>query len=180
MKLKILAFGGSNSKHSINKKFANFVAHLFSDAQVNLIDLNDYEMPLFSVDRESNYPPEGLAFAKLIDEADLIVMSLAENNGNYSVAFKNIFDWVSRIPQRSVFNNKKILLLATSPGPRGGGTVLDIALKRFPFSGGNVVASMSLPSFNENFKEGQGIVNPELLTQAKEAVAKATASFLEK
>lgn len=92
MSLKILAFGGSNSRHSINKKLAAFVARLFTNAEVQILDLNDFEMPIFSVDRESQIPVAALHFAELIDQADLIVMSLAENNGSYSVAFKNIFD----------------------------------------------------------------------------------------
>ncbi len=170
MSLKILAFGASNSKNSINRKLAKFVSGLFLDTKVTLLDLNDFEMPLFSVDRETNFPAPATRFAKLIDETDLIVLSLAENNGNFSAAFKNIFDWVSRIPKRKVFNNKKLLLLATSPGARGGGTVLDIALKRFPFDSAVIVGSMSLPSFNENFNETTGITHPEHLAKAKELV----------
>jgi len=178
MSLKILAFGGSNSRHSINKKLATFVARLFTNAEVNVVDLNDFEMPIFSVDRESQFPPEALRFAELIDQADLIVMSLAENNGSYSVAFKNIFDWVSRIPNRTVFNNKNILLLATSPGARGGMTVLETAQKRFPFNGGVVVGSMSLPSFQQNFKDEVGITNAEYLSQAQALVLQATKASL--
>ncbi len=174
MGIKILAFGGSNSKNSINKKLAKFVAGLFNDAKITLLDLNDFEMPLFSVDREANFPERALQFAKLIDETDLIVVSLAENNGSYSVAFKNIFDWVSRIPNRKFYNNKKILLLATSPGARGGITVLETAVKRFPFDGAVIVGSMSLPSFNQNFTETAGIINPDLLAKAKELVRIAT------
>ncbi len=53
------------------------------------------------------------------------------------------------------------MLLSTSPGIRGGQSVLDIALARFPFNGGNIIGSMPFPSFNENFKDGK-IVNTEL------------------
>jgi len=177
MALKILAFGGSNSRQSINKKLAKFVASLFVGAEVTLLDLNDYEMPLFSVDREADFPKKALDFAQLIDQADLLVVSLAENNGSYSVAFKNIFDWVSRIPKRPVFNNKKMLLLATSPGARGGSSVLETALKRFPFSGAVILGSMSLPSFNQNFNESTGITNPEFLQKAQELVKIASVEF---
>ena len=100
-------------------------------------------------------------------------MSLAENNGSYSVAFKNVFDWVSRIPNRKFFNNKNVLLLATSPGGRGGSTVLETAVKRFPFDGAKIVGSMSLPSFNQNFDEVTGVTNIEFLNKIKELVAAA-------
>ena len=54
-----------------------------------------------------------------------------------------------------------MLLLSTSPGARGGQSVLDIALARFPYMGGNIVGSMSFPSFYDNFKDGE-IVNVNL------------------
>lgn len=54
-----------------------------------------------------------------------------------------------------------MLLLATSPGPRGGGTVLDIAVKRMPFQGGIVKGSFSLPDFNQNFDSEKGIISNE-------------------
>ena len=50
--MKIIAFAGSPSKKSINKKLASYAASLFENAQVEILDLNDYEMPLFSVDKE--------------------------------------------------------------------------------------------------------------------------------
>ncbi len=170
MGLKILAFGGSSSKNSINKSFAHFAAKQFPNAEIKMLDLNDFEMPVFSVDKEAVFPTQAKEFAQHIDHCDLIVMSLAEHNGSYSAAFKNIFDWVSRIPQRSVFNNKPIFLLSTSPGPRGGSSVLETAHKRFPFNGGVVVGAMSLPSFGQNFSHTEGITHPELLAQFKEQV----------
>lgn len=172
--MKILTFGASPSKHSINRRLARFVAGLFTNAEITALDLNDFEMPIFSVDREHPIREEALKFAKHIDETDLIVMSLAENNGNYSAAFKNIYDWVSRIPNRKVWNNKKILLLSTSPGGRGGSSVMEIAMKRFPFDGAVIVGNMSLPSFNQNFSDSEGITNPEFLAKAKELVQVAT------
>jgi len=44
---KIIAFGASSSKTSINKKLATYAAHLFEGATVEVLDLNDYEMPIF-------------------------------------------------------------------------------------------------------------------------------------
>lgn len=175
--MKILTFGASPSKHSINRRLARFVAGLFANAEITALDLNDFEMPIFSVDREHPIREEALKFAKYIDETDLIVMSLAENNGNYSAAFKNLYDWVSRIPNRKIFNNKKVLLLSTSPGGRGGSSVMEIALKRFPFDGAVIVGSMSLPSFNQNFSDGEGITNPEYLAKVKELVQTASSTL---
>ena len=54
-----------------------------------------------------------------------------------------------------------MLLMATSPGARGGASVLEIAKGRFPFMGGNIVSEFSLPIFGENFKDDK-ITNSDL------------------
>ncbi|SDW36213.1 NADPH-dependent FMN reductase [Flavobacterium degerlachei] len=170
--MKIIAFGGSPSKNSINKKLATYAASLFENADVEVLDLNDFQMPLFSVDieEEIGQHPLAQAFLDKITTADILVVSMAEHNGNYSAAFKNIFDWCTRINAK-VFQNKPMLLMATSPGAKGGASVLGVAKNAFPFYGGNINATFSLPSFNDNFdiKKGQ-ISNPELDNQLKEIV----------
>ena len=135
---KILAFAGSSSIHSINKKLVVYATSFLKDTRVTIIDLNDYEMPIFSVDKEmeNGIHPLATAFRQLIEDYDGIVLSLAEHNGAYSTAFKNIFDWVSRI-KGSTWGDKPMLLLGTSPGGRGASSVLDMASKRFPFDGGD-------------------------------------------
>ena len=145
---------------------ATFAANLFQNASVEILDLNDYEMPIFSVDKEKENGIHPLAhdFYAKIGSADFIVISFAEHNGNFSSAFKNILDWTSRINAKT-FQEKPILLLATSPGARGGSSVLDIATKRFPFQGGIVKGSFSLPSFYENFDAEKGITNEDLKNQ---------------
>lgn len=162
--MKIFAFAGSNSRHSINKQLVAHVLTYFTEAQIQLVDLNDYEMPIFSIDREINdgIPALAIDFAAKIDEADLIVCSLAEHNGAYTAAFKNILDWVSRIPGRKVWNDKPLFVLATSTGARGGSSVLEIATTRMPFNGGKVLEKFSLPSFNNNFSKEDGIVEKDL------------------
>ena len=169
--MKIIAFAGSNSSNSINRKLATYAAGLFTNAAVEVLDLNDYEMPLYSVEKEKNQGIPELAktfFAKL-GNADLILISFAEHNGAYSTAFKNIFDWISRI-DGNTFQGKQMLLLATSPGPRGGSTVLEIAKNRFPFQGGIVKGSFSLPNFNNNFDAERGITNLEFKNQLTEII----------
>ena len=168
---KIIAFGASSSKQSINKQLVTFAANQFQNASVEILDLNDYEMPIFSVDKEKENGIHPLAqeFYDKLGSADLIIISFAEHNGNYSTAFKNILDWTSRINAKT-FQEKPMLLLATSPGARGGSSVLEIANKRFPFQGGIVKGSFSLPSFFENFDVVNGIIHPEYKNQLLEIV----------
>jgi len=170
--MKIIAFGGSPSKNSINKKLATYAASLFENADVEILDLNDFQMPLFSVDieKEIGQHPLAQAFLDKIATADILVVSLAENNGNYSAAFKNVFDWCSRINGK-VFQQKSMLLMATSDGKRGGASVLEIAKNAFPRYGADIKATFSLPSFNDNFDVEKGrISNVELDTQLKEII----------
>ena len=171
--MKILAFAGSNSRDSINKKFATYVASQFDNAEVEVLDLNDYEMPIFSVDREKHdgIPPLALQFAEKIDNADLLIISLAEHNSSYSVAFKNIFDWISRIKDRKHFGEKPVFLLATATGPGGGKHVLAAFEARSPFSGAQVLQSFSLPKFNENFDPEKGVVNEDKKAEFSEKLS---------
>ena len=151
----IITIGGSSSKNSINKQFAEYAASLVDGIKEINIDLNDYEMPIFSIDRENEngFPEKAKQLSDLFDTADGFIISLAEHNGAYSAAFKNVFDWLSRINGK-VWRNKPMILLSTSPGARGGQSVLQIALNRFPFGGANIIDSMSLPSFFDNFSNG--------------------------
>lgn len=170
--MKIIAFAGSNSKNSINKKLAAYVSHLFEGSEVEILDLNDYALPVFGVDLEKEIGQPQLAkdFLDKIALADILVVSLAENNGNYSTAFKNIFDWASR-QNKEVFQQKNMLLMATSPGGRGGASVLEIAATAFPRYGAIVKNTFSLPSFNDNFdNQGNTISNVEFDHQIKEIV----------
>ncbi len=170
--MKIVAFGASNSKNSINKKLATYVSHLFENAEVEVLDLNDFAIPLFSVDleKEIGQPQQAKDFLDKIASADMLVVSMAENNSNYTAAFKSLFDWASRINGK-VFQQKPMLLMATSPGGRAGANVLEIAKNAFPRYGADIKATFSLPLFDENFDlEQHKISNPEFDNQIKDIV----------
>ena len=164
--MKVLAFAASNSKTSINKQLATYAASLVKGADVEVIDLNDYEMPIFSIDRESESGQPALAndFLEKIGSSDALIISFAEHNGFYSAAYKNIFDWCSRINPK-IFQDKPTLVLATSPGGRGGATVLAAALGSMPRFAADIRASLSVPSFDENFDVEKGCLSNEDLNQ---------------
>ncbi|MBN45123.1 MULTISPECIES: NADPH-dependent FMN reductase [unclassified Methylophaga] len=157
--MKVIAFAASSSKQSINKQLVTYAASLVDKAEVEVLDLNDYELPLFSVDieKELGQPALAQAFIAKLGSADALVISFAEHNGNYSAAWKNLFDWCSRIEQK-IFQKKPTILLSTSPGERGGATVMDIALNALPRFAAEIKGSMSLPSFYENFDPDSGRV----------------------
>jgi chromate reductase len=167
----IIAFAGSNSKNSINKQLAVYTANQVKGAKVTTLDLNDFDLPLYGIDLEmaEGIPADARRFLELIKNTDGIVLSLAEHNGAYATAFKNVFDWMSRIDGK-LWSNVPMLLMATSGGARGGATVLDLAKGRFPYMGGTIVADFSLPSFGENFTD-EGISDIALKKTFENSVA---------
>ncbi|MCF6308070.1 MAG: NAD(P)H-dependent oxidoreductase [Flavobacteriaceae bacterium] len=162
---KIIALGASNSKESINKKLAIFVANQLQNTETIVIDLNDYDIPIYGIDYETEHgiPAQIQELSNLIASVDGVVISMAEHNGSYSAAFKSIFDWLSRV-DKYVWKNKPMLLMATSPGGGGGASVLETAKNTFPRMGANLITDFSLPSFYDNFSE-KGITNDELNNQ---------------
>lgn len=165
--MKILAFAGSSSSTSINRELVKFVLKDFQEEEINLIDLNDFTMPVFSVDLEKKgFPDEAHHFLKVIEECDVIICSLAEHNRSYSAAFKNLFDWASRINVK-VFQNRPMLLMSTSPGGYGGGNVMNTAKTFFPQFAADIKDTFSLPKFYENFDLESGVINPDMLSELK-------------
>jgi NAD(P)H-dependent FMN reductase len=171
--MKIIAFAASSSRKSINKQLAGYAAGLVENAQVEVLDINDYEMPLYSEDREAELGKPQLAqdFIDKIASADALVISFAEHNGSYTAAYKNLFDWSSRTVQK-VYQNKPLVLLATSPGPGGAATVLGAAVNSAPFFDGDVKAHLSVPSFYDNFDTEKGqLKNAEYVDKLSSAMA---------
>ncbi len=170
--MNVVAFAASSSSKSINKKLATYAASLLAHASVDILDLNDYELPLFSEDKEQEIGEPELAkqFLAKLGNCDAIIISFAEHNGSYTAAYKNLFDWCSRIDTK-VYQNKPMLLLSTSPGSRGGASVLSAAIKAMPRFAGVVKGSFSLPSFYDNFDvENNNISDSELAAKLKIAV----------
>lgn len=174
--MKITAFAATSSKNSINKQLVSYAAGLIDNAEVELLDLNDFELPMYSQDleAESGIPAAAKAFYDKLGQNDAIMISFAEHNGTYTAAYKNLFDWCSRI-DRDVFHKKPMVLLATSPGPGGAANVLSTAVSAMPYFGGEVKASQSVPSFFDNFSTDTAeVTNDEIKAQLVEAVAALT------
>lgn len=127
---KVLAFAASTSQRSINKRLVTYAGGLLIGTNVEVVDLNEFPLPLFSedVEREIGQPENARLFFEKIGGADALLISFAEHNGSYTAAFKNLFDWCSRISPQ-VYQNKPVVMLATSPGGRGGANVLELASK---------------------------------------------------
>ena len=176
--MKVLAFGASNSGTSINQKLAVHAANVFQsdvaqDVHVEVIDLNDYEMPIYSTDREgaSGIPERANDLFGKIGAADALIISFAEYNGSYSSAYKNVFDWMSRIDMK-VYQDKPIVVLSTSPGDYGGANVLKTVVDTAPFFGADVKGQLSVPKFDQHFDGESGtLTDPALGAALRESLA---------
>ena len=170
---KIITIGASTSSQSINKQLAKFSGSLLNNVEVENVDLSELaDIAIYSVDKEGAgvVPEQIVALNKLFKSVDGFIISFAEHNGSFAAGYKNIIDWISR-QEGKVFNEKPVFLMATSPGGRGGATVLGAALNYYPYLGAKITGSVSVPSFGENYKDNR-IVNEEILSNIKCEITK--------
>lgn len=167
---KLIAIAGSNNQRSINNMLIDYTSDLQEGIEIVKIDLNDYLLPIFGVDyeAENGIPVCVKRLDQLFNSADGFIVSLAEHNGSYSAVFKNTIDWLSRINMK-IWKEKPMFLMATSPGGRGGATVLEAAKNYFPFMGAQIIDTFSLPSFYDNFQDCE-IINENFKTELVEKV----------
>ena len=126
---RILAFGGSLRKDSYNQKLAAIAAEGAREAgaEVTLIELRDFPMPLFDQDleAESGKPAEAKRLKELFLSHQGLIIASPEYNSGYSAVLKNAIDWVSRgdstdEPALSALTGKSAVIMAASPGGLGG------------------------------------------------------------
>lgn len=126
---KIIAFSGSSRKASLNKKLlAIAVAEAKSQgAEVTVVDLKDYEMPLYNGDLEDEkgLPEAAKKLKKLFTEHDGLLIAAPEYNSSITPLLKNTIDWISRPesddePSLIAYRDKVAALISASPGNFGG------------------------------------------------------------
>jgi len=168
---KLLAFSASNSRNSINRTLIEHAvtrmqSGTLSNLEVEFVDLNDYEMPIYSIDRErqGGIPHEAQAFFDKIGTTNAIIVSFAEHNGSVTVAWKNIFDWMSRIEMK-LWRGKPVVMLAATPGPRAGAQLLKNQQETAPFFGAEILGTLGIGKWTEAWDiEHQALVRPEDIT----------------
>lgn len=125
---RILAFAGSLRRDSYNKKLVKILAAgaEHSGAEVTLIDLKDYPMPIYDgdIESESGIPENALKLKELFRAHHGLLISAPEYNSSISAALKNAIDWVSRPeegrPPLDCFDGKVAGLVSAAAGGLGG------------------------------------------------------------
>lgn len=185
MAKKILGISGSKRNGSFNVKLLNAAAAgaRAAGAEVTVLDLNEFDLPIYDGDLEAKGMPEDVLKLKAIfKEHDGLMIASPEYNGGYSPLLKNVIDWVSRPAegesQLECYAGKTAALMAASPGGLGGiralpsvGAILNsigVALMPSPFA---------LPKAHEVFAE-DGSVTDDATRARIEAVGKALSDAL--
>jgi chromate reductase, NAD(P)H dehydrogenase (quinone) len=125
---RILALAGSTRKDSYNKRLVRIAAGGAKEAgaEISVIDLRDFPLPLFDEDleREQGTPEVATRFKGLMVEHDAFLISSPEYNSSISAVLKNAIDWASRpVPGELplvAFRGKAATILSASPGALGG------------------------------------------------------------
>ncbi len=114
---------GSTRAASMNRKLGAAMAHVFTEAgaKAQVVDLNDYDMPLYNGDYEDEHGvPE--ATHRLIETllvCDGVFIATPEYNGCMPPLLKNTIDWMSRVGLEQ-FSRPVYAIGAASPGPLSG------------------------------------------------------------
>lgn len=152
--MTILAFAATNSRQSINRALMDHAMSrlhgIAPETDIETLDLNDYEMPIYSIDRErgDGIPDPARDFFSRIGAADAVLVSFAEHNGFVTAALKNIFDWMSRIEMK-LWQGKPVVMLAASPGPRAGANLLASQQMLAPHFGADLRGTLGIGKWAE-------------------------------
>lgn len=111
-------FVGSLSSTSINRRLANALVKLGRpDATYTEIPIGD--LPLYSPDYDSEYPPAGQALKDAVAASDALLFVTPEYNRSIPGALKNAIDWASRPWGQNSFDHKPTAIIGASIGQIG-------------------------------------------------------------
>lgn len=119
--MKIKAISGSFREKSFNKMALRVMAQGAREAgaEVEIIDLRDYMMPIYDEDIDKAGKPEAVIKLKeKLAEAQGFLISIPEYNHSIPGGFKNVIDWISRFKDQP-FKGKWIALAGASNGTWG-------------------------------------------------------------
>jgi NAD(P)H-dependent FMN reductase len=125
---RILAVAGSLRKNAYSKRvlIPAVEGARAAGAEVTVIDLRDFPMPIYDADEhEANgFDPNALRFQQILGEHDAFLISSPEYNGSLPGGLKNAIDWASRKSEKygmvEVFKGKHAGIITSSPGSFGG------------------------------------------------------------
>ena len=127
----LLVFAGSTRAQSFNRRLAHAAAEIAraAGAEVTLLELSDYDIPMYNADLEAaGTPPDVLRLKEVLDAHPAWIICSPEYNGSYTALLKNTIDWASSpVAGHPVwsdgarpFAGKVVGMLSASNGGLGG------------------------------------------------------------
>ena len=128
---KLLVFAGSTRQHSYNRRLAQVAAGMAREAgaDVTLLELSDFDIPLYNADLEARgTPTDVLRLKQVLSDHPAWIICSPEYNGSYTALLKNTIDWASSPVKGNPdwqdggksFRGKVVGMLSASPGGLGG------------------------------------------------------------
>lgn len=186
-KPRILVFSGSLRAESYNQKLAIIAAAgaCEAGAEVTLISIRDYRMPIFDEDLEAEegMPESAQKLKAIFAENDGLIIASPEYNSTITAALKNTIDWVSRKtsedePPLSVLTGKTASIISASPGGYGGARSL-VQLRQFLENIGITVLEdqVSVAKAYEAFDAEGNLTDPAQQAAVKDLAAQLVAKL---
>ena len=174
---RILVFGGSLRADSYNHKLAVLAAEGAREAgaDVTLISLRDFQLPIFDEDLEKaeGMPDAARRLKALFTENDGLIIASPEYNSTVTAVLKNTIDWVSRTTSPdekplSALSGKSAAILAASPGGYGGSRGLAQLRPSLENIGISVLPEqVTLPRAHEAFDEDGKLTDVQVVASIK-------------
>jgi chromate reductase len=111
-------FVGSLSSTSINRVLSRALVRL-APGDLDLVEIPIGDLPLYSPDFDTDYPPEGRALKDAIAGVDAVLFITPEYNRSLPGALKNALDWASRPWGENSFDHIPAAVIGASPGALG-------------------------------------------------------------
>lgn len=168
---KVLVFAGSLRAASYNKKAARLASAAASaaGADVTLIDLRDYPLPLFDGDLEAaqGLPPNARRLKDLFIASDGLIIACPEYNAGITAVLKNTIDWVSRQSGDEAgtlpYDGKVAGLIGATPGQFAALRSMDMTRHVLMNLGCNVIAKrLGIARAHEAFDEAGNLRDPKV------------------
>lgn len=159
---------GSLAKASINRKLAKALVRL-APSELQMLEISFKELPLYSYDYDSDFPPAARAFKDAISSVDAVLFVTPEYNRSIPGGLKNAIDWASRPYGQNSFTRKPSAIIGTSPGAIG------TAIAQQSLRG--VLAFCNSPQMNA--PEAYIRFTPDLITDDGKVSEESTEKFLQ-
>lgn len=136
--------------HRVALYFKNYIEEN-KLATVEILDLNEYQFPLFNerLKYQPDPSPSVVAFASKIKSADGVIIVTPEYNGGYPASLKNVTDLLY-----DEWHRKPIAISTVSNGPFGGTQVItSLQFSLWKIRAWTVPAMFPVPKVGDSFDE---------------------------